>query len=85
MSAADEKRVLDAVPHQLFIGGEWRDSSTGKTLDIEDPSTEESLCSIADGTPEDAIAALDAACAVQSSWGATPPRIAARSSAAPSS
>jgi succinate-semialdehyde dehydrogenase / glutarate-semialdehyde dehydrogenase len=74
VSATDEKRVLDAAPHQLFIGGQWRDGSGGKTLDIEDPSTEESLCSVADGTPEDAIAALDAACAAQSSWAATPPR-----------
>ncbi len=74
VTAADEKRVLDAAPHQLFIGGEWRDSSSGKTLDIEDPSTEEALCAVADGTPEDAAAALDADCAAAASWAATPPR-----------
>ena len=74
VTAADEKRVLDAAPHQLFIGGEWRDSSSGQTLDIEDPSTEEALCAVADGTPEDAAAALDAACAAAASWAATPPR-----------
>ncbi|HTW21714.1 MAG TPA: NAD-dependent succinate-semialdehyde dehydrogenase [Mycobacteriales bacterium] len=74
VTAADEKRVLDAAPHQLFIGGEWRDSSNGKTLDVEDPSTAETLCAVADGTPEDAVAALDAACAAQASWAATPPR-----------
>jgi succinate-semialdehyde dehydrogenase / glutarate-semialdehyde dehydrogenase len=74
VTAAEEKRVLDAAPHQLFIGGEWRDSSSGASLDIEDPSTEESLCSISDATPEDAIAALDAACDAQSAWAATPPR-----------
>jgi succinate-semialdehyde dehydrogenase / glutarate-semialdehyde dehydrogenase len=74
VTAADEKRVLDAAPHQLLIGGEWRDSSSGKTLDIEDPSTEQPLCAVADGTPEDGIAALDAACAAQVAWAATPPR-----------
>jgi succinate-semialdehyde dehydrogenase/glutarate-semialdehyde dehydrogenase len=74
MTAADEKRVLDAAPKQLFIGGTWRDSANGKTLDIEDPSTEESLCSVADGTPDDATAALDAACDAQSDWAATPSR-----------
>jgi succinate-semialdehyde dehydrogenase/glutarate-semialdehyde dehydrogenase len=74
MTAADEKRVLDAAPKQLFIGGKWRDSANGKTLDIEDPSTEESLCSVADGTPDDATAALDAACDAQSGWAATPSR-----------
>jgi succinate-semialdehyde dehydrogenase / glutarate-semialdehyde dehydrogenase len=74
MTAQDEKRVVDAAPNQLFIGGEWRDSSSGKSLGIEDPSTGETLCEIADGTPEDAVAALDAACAVQSDWAATAPR-----------
>jgi succinate-semialdehyde dehydrogenase/glutarate-semialdehyde dehydrogenase len=74
VTAADEKRVLDAAPHQLFIGGTWRDATGGATLDIEDPSTEEALCSVADGTPEDATAALDAACGAQADWAATPPR-----------
>jgi succinate-semialdehyde dehydrogenase/glutarate-semialdehyde dehydrogenase len=74
MSSADEKRVIDAAPKQLFIGGEWRDSSNGATLPIEDPSTEAVLCSVADGTPEDATAALDAACAAADDWKATPPR-----------
>jgi succinate-semialdehyde dehydrogenase/glutarate-semialdehyde dehydrogenase len=74
VTAQDEKRVLDSAPHQLFIGGEWRDSSSGATLEIEDPSTEQSLCTVADGTPADALAALDAACAAQAEWGATPPR-----------
>jgi succinate-semialdehyde dehydrogenase/glutarate-semialdehyde dehydrogenase len=71
---ADERRVLDAAPHQLFIGGKWRAATGGETLDVEDPSTGEALCSIADGTPEDATAALDAACAAQADWAATPPR-----------
>jgi succinate-semialdehyde dehydrogenase / glutarate-semialdehyde dehydrogenase len=73
-TASDEKRVLDAAPHQLFIGGEWRDSSSKATLGIEDPATGETLCEIADGTPDDAKAALDAACAAQDDWAATPPR-----------
>jgi succinate-semialdehyde dehydrogenase/glutarate-semialdehyde dehydrogenase len=74
VSTQDEKRVVDAAPKQLLIGGKWRDSRSRKTLSVEDPSTEESLCEIADGTPEDATAALDAACDVQESWAATPPR-----------
>jgi succinate-semialdehyde dehydrogenase / glutarate-semialdehyde dehydrogenase len=74
VTAAEEKRVLDAAPKQLFIGGEWRDSSDGATLDIEDPATEETLCAVADATPEDAAVALDAACAAQADWAATPPR-----------
>ncbi len=75
MSAAtQEQTVVDQVPTQLFIGGEWRDASGGDTLEVEDPSTGESLTSVADATPEDAKAALDAACAVQEEWAAHPPR-----------
>jgi succinate-semialdehyde dehydrogenase / glutarate-semialdehyde dehydrogenase len=70
----DEKRVVAAAPSQLFIGGEWRDSSSGKTFGIEDPSTGETLCEIADGTVDDARSALDAAVAAQGDWDATAPR-----------
>src|SRR4051812_44685606 len=75
MSAATQERTaLDAVPTQLFIGGEWRDASGGATPDLEDPSTGEKLVAVADATPEDAKAALDACCAVQEEWAAHPPR-----------
>ena len=69
----DARRVLDAVPKQLFVGGAWRDASGGTTFEVEDPATGDSLCSVADGTPEDAVAALDAAVAVQEEWAATAP------------
>ena len=41
MSATQERTAVDAVPTQLFIGGEWRDATGGATLDVEDPSTGE--------------------------------------------
>ena len=69
----DESKVIDAVPKQLFIGGEWRDASGGGTFAVEDPSTGETICEIADGGAEDAKAALDAAAAAQPEWAATPP------------
>ena len=68
-----ERKVIDSVPKQLYIGGEWRDAGGGETLAVEDPSTGETLCEIADGTPDDATAALDAAVAAQADWAATPP------------
>jgi succinate-semialdehyde dehydrogenase / glutarate-semialdehyde dehydrogenase len=74
MTATAERSAIESVPTQLFIGGEWRDASGGDTLDVEDPSTGESIASVADATPEDAVAALDAACAVQAEWAAHPPR-----------
>ena len=73
--ATKEQTVLDRVAKQLFIGGEWRDASGGATLPIEDPATGETLCEVADATPEDATAALDAAVAKQEEWGATPPNV----------
>ena len=71
--ATKEQSAVDAAPKQLLIGGEWRDASGGATLSVEDPSTGEPFCEVADATPEDAVAALDAACAVQAEWAATPP------------
>src|SRR3954453_3182867 len=69
-----EREVVEAVRPQLFIGGEWRDAAGGGTLPVEDPSTGETLVEVADGQPEDANAALDAAVAAQDEWAATAPR-----------
>src|SRR4051794_27612134 len=74
MSATAESSVVESVRPQLFIGGEWRDASGGGTLPVEDPSTGETLVEIADGQPDDATAALDAAVAAQDEWAATAPR-----------
>src|SRR5215208_648101 len=72
--ATSEQSVVDSVNKQLFIGGEWREASGGRTLAVEDPSIAEPLCEIADATPEDAVAALDAASEMQDEWGKTAPR-----------
>ena len=69
-----EKESLDSVPTGLFIGGEWRDSSDGSTIDVEDPATGQTLTTVASATPEDGVAALDAAVAAQRDWAATAPR-----------
>jgi succinate-semialdehyde dehydrogenase/glutarate-semialdehyde dehydrogenase len=58
--ATSEQSVVDSVPHQLYIGGQWRDGAAG-TLPVEDPATGETLCEVADATPSDADAALQAA------------------------
>ncbi len=69
-----EQDIVDRVPKRLFIGGQWRDATEGRTIEVEDPSTEEALCEVADATPADAMAALDAAVAAQPAWAATAPR-----------
>ncbi len=73
ITATDERRVVDSVPHQLLIGGEWRDGLQG-TLHVEDPSTGEAIAEIADASPDDALAALDAAVDAAPAWAAHPPR-----------
>src|ERR671937_303099 len=74
ITADSETAVVEAAPHQLYIGGEWRDAGGGATLAVEDPSTGETLVEGADGTPDDARAALDACVAVQGEWAKHPPR-----------
>jgi succinate-semialdehyde dehydrogenase/glutarate-semialdehyde dehydrogenase len=74
ITAGQEQAAVEAVPRQLFIGGEWRDASGGGALAVEDPSTGEALVDVADATPEDATAALDACVAAQPEWAAHPPR-----------
>jgi succinate-semialdehyde dehydrogenase/glutarate-semialdehyde dehydrogenase len=73
-TATREQEVLDQVPTQLLIGGEWRDASGGGTLPVEDPATGETLVEVADAQPDDARAALAAAADAQAEWGAHPPR-----------
>lgn len=65
---------LPAALRQLFIGGEWRAASGGGRFDVIDPADGSVLADVADGTVEDATAALDAAAAAQPDWAATPPR-----------
>jgi succinate-semialdehyde dehydrogenase/glutarate-semialdehyde dehydrogenase len=68
----DSATLLKSVPTGLWIGGEEREGSS--SFDVLDPSNDQVLTSLANATAEDAIAALDAACAVQAEWAATPPR-----------
>ncbi len=72
MADHDIQRLLSSVPTGLWIGGEQRPGSS--TFDVLNPATDEVLTPIANATAADAIAALDAACAVQQSWAATPAR-----------
>jgi succinate-semialdehyde dehydrogenase/glutarate-semialdehyde dehydrogenase len=74
MDAARERSLIDATPKGVLIGGAWREGSAGATFTVEDPATQETLCRVADGTADDARAALDAAAAAQGEWAQTPPR-----------
>jgi succinate-semialdehyde dehydrogenase/glutarate-semialdehyde dehydrogenase len=73
ISAPEEQKILERVPKQLYIGGEWRGGSKG-TFSVEDPATGETLVDVADASEDDAKAALDAAAAAGPDWAAYPPR-----------
>jgi succinate-semialdehyde dehydrogenase/glutarate-semialdehyde dehydrogenase len=73
ISAPEEQKILEQVPKQLYIDGEWRDGSKG-TFSVEDPATGETLVDVADASEDDAKAALDAAAAAGPEWAAYPPR-----------
>ncbi|MFD2830405.1 aldehyde dehydrogenase family protein [Corticicoccus populi] len=49
------------INNQQFINGEWVDSTSGETLDVINPATEEVLGTIAKGTKEDVDKAVEAA------------------------
>jgi succinate-semialdehyde dehydrogenase/glutarate-semialdehyde dehydrogenase len=58
----------------LFIGGQWRESGSGKRFEVHDPADESVITDVADGDTTDAMAALDAAVAAQADWASTAPR-----------
>ena len=69
-----EAAVVAAVPSGLFIGGTWRPASSGGTVPVDDPSTQEVIAEVADASVADGRSALDAAVAAAPAWAATPPR-----------
>jgi succinate-semialdehyde dehydrogenase/glutarate-semialdehyde dehydrogenase len=72
--AGEELAVLEGLPSGLLIGGAWRAAEGGATFAVEDPATGETLARVADATPADGMAALDAAVAARAAWAATAPR-----------
>ncbi|MBH0022941.1 NAD-dependent succinate-semialdehyde dehydrogenase [Salinibacterium sp. SWN248] len=74
MTNSTESQLLEAVPNQLFIGGEWVAATGSKTLDVTDPATGKVIRTISDASADDGMRALDAAVAAQDAWAATPAR-----------
>ncbi|HET7559128.1 MAG TPA: NAD-dependent succinate-semialdehyde dehydrogenase [Limnochordia bacterium] len=59
---------------ELFIGGRWRPAEGEQRYGVENPATGESVGSIADASPADAIRAVDAAHAAFPGWAARLPK-----------
>ncbi|MFC4555554.1 NAD-dependent succinate-semialdehyde dehydrogenase [Georgenia faecalis] len=66
--------LLRTVPTGLLVDGTWRPASGGDTFPVTDPATGELLADVADATPDDALAALDAAHRAQRDWARAAPR-----------
>ncbi len=47
--------------HKFYIDGQWVEPATSEKLDVIDPATEQSICTIAMGGPDDVDAAVAAA------------------------
>jgi succinate-semialdehyde dehydrogenase/glutarate-semialdehyde dehydrogenase len=73
ITPSQEQKILEEVPKQLYIGGEWRDGAKG-TISVEDPATGETLVDVADASVDDARAALDAAVEAGPGFANVPPR-----------
>ena len=60
--------------YQLYINGDWRTSTSGETIDIISPSTEEVVARVQNCTVQEAIDALEAADKAQKEWKKLPAR-----------
>jgi len=70
-----EAALLARVPDKLYIGGEWVDSTSGRSIQVHDPATGLVIKTIADASVEDGARAMDAAAGAQASWARTAPRV----------
>lgn len=53
---------------KMYIDGRFIENQSDKWIDVLNPSTEEVISKMPDGTPEDARAAINAAVKAQLSW-----------------
>jgi aldehyde dehydrogenase (NAD+) len=69
------EKIPDNLPDRgLFIGGAWREPSAGGRIAVENPSTGERVCDIADASAADLDEAVSAArAALDGPWGAAAP------------
>ena len=66
--------MLAGCPTGLLIDGSFAAAAEGRTLTVEDPATGRVIAEVADASPADCMAALEAAVAAQSSWARSVPR-----------
>lgn len=60
-----EAEALEFSPKGLLIDGRFVPASGGRTVGVEDPVTGRTIAKVADATPADCLAALEAAVGAQ--------------------
>ncbi|QKW35586.1 aldehyde dehydrogenase family protein [Actinomadura sp. NAK00032] len=73
MSARRAGRRPEWDRSAVYVGGRWRATAHGRTIEVENPATEAVTGTAADAGAEDAAAAVSAAAAAFPSWSAMPP------------
>ncbi|MBX9246276.1 NAD-dependent succinate-semialdehyde dehydrogenase [Actinotalea ferrariae] len=72
--AAQSQTLPVDLPTGVLVGGEWTAGSSGRTFEVHDPATGDVLVEVADGAPEDGLAALAAADDALPAWRGVAPR-----------
>src|SRR5699024_8533201 len=73
-SVVDIKPIIDTLNTGLFIDGQWRSAEGGKTIEVHNPATGETLTTVADGSAHDAERGIRTPGEAQADWAATAPR-----------
>jgi acyl-CoA reductase-like NAD-dependent aldehyde dehydrogenase len=76
MSVIEQTRPsTEQVRHaRMLIAGEWVDSTSGETLDVENPGKRERIADIPRGGAADVVRAVEAATRAFPTWSRMPPR-----------
>jgi len=72
--AHDHQELLHGLLTDLWIGGTAVPASDGSRFDVIDPATGDVITSVANGTVDDARAAVEAAATAAAAWAGTAPR-----------
>lgn len=66
--------ALSQVPTGCLIAGSFEEASSGRSFGVDNPATGGELAQVTDCGVREGERALEAACAAQEQWAATPPR-----------
>ena len=74
MEALVTDTLIPVKAYQQYIGGQWVDSASGETLDVENPATGEVVATVPASGAADVDRAVDAASTAFETWSLTTPQ-----------